>query len=293
MHVSGTGTDERRAAELRRLGLVTGHAYSLIELYSTPRLGKRLVRLRNPWAEGRGERDGKDSSIWSGPWRDGGPEWDSEPGLHEACNPGLQETDGVFWMALDDFVRYFERVDTAKLYETPRAVVRIKVPLPCWTHHTGAKLFAVRIEVPKTTSVEIVLNQQPQGAFRRRDADGHFCYSRDRDAFTRDLGIAVVSEGLQGLGSELQTPLAATGLRYVLGCARRVDPWVSCEGVLDGHDTSASSIYWVVPVTLNRYCDATVNTGRGRPDDADEDFVVLEVSSAHRIAAQVVQVSRV
>lgn len=247
------------------------------------------MRLRNPWAEGRGEREGMaGSSVWSGAWRDGGHEWDSEPGLREACNPGLQESEGVFWMALSDFVRCFRRVDTAKLYEPPRNVVRVKVPLPCWTDASGARVFAVRVEVPRTTSIEVVLHQQPQGILRRPGLDGFTPYSRDVEAFTRDLGIAVVvdAQARDRGGASVPPAQLATGLRFALGCDRRVEPWVSCEGMLDG-----PAVYWAVPVTLNRYVDAGVGTSRtGRGDDAYGDFVVLEIRSAHPVSAvQVVQ----
>ena len=272
------------ATELRRLGLVTGHAYSILDLYTTPGRAEHLIRLRNPWAEGRG--DGS-SGMWAGPWRDGGREWDSEPGLREKCSPCLQEQ-GVFWMSLADFVRFFRRVDAAKLYEAGRSVVRVRVPLPRWTDTAGAAVYAVRVDVARTTSVDVCLHQQPQGAARRVEPSGLIAFSRDPASFTRDLGVAVVVEG-RGAGA--QPEQVATGLQYALGSERRVDARVECEGMLDGPAT-----YWVVPVTLNRYWDASVGTGghTGMRDDADADFVVVEIRSAHPMASvSVVQVRSV
>lgn len=272
------------AAELRRLGLVTGHAYSVLDLYTTPGRAEHLIRLRNPWAEGRG--DGSSSGMWAGPWRDGGREWDSEPGLREKCSPCLQGQ-GVFWMALPDFARFFRRVDAAKLYEAGRSVVRVRVPLPRWTDAAGAAVCAVRVDVARTTSVDVCLHQQPQGSARRVEPSGLVAFSRDPASFTRDLGIAVVAEG-GGSGAGAPPEQVATGLRYSLGSERRVDAHVECEGMLDG-----PAAYWVVPVTLNRYWDASVGAGghAGMRDDADADFVVVEIRSAHPMASvSVVQV---
>lgn len=47
-------------------GIVTGHAYSVLQVYEAD--GLRLVELRNPW--GRGE--------WEGDWSDSSKKWGTE-----------------------------------------------------------------------------------------------------------------------------------------------------------------------------------------------------------------------
>jgi hypothetical protein len=46
-------------------------------------------------------------------------------------------------------------------------------------------------------------------------------------------------------------------------------------------------VYWAVPVSFNRTCEALV--GAGGTDDADDDFVVFEFHSANPVQVEVVQ----
>lgn len=46
------------------MGLVSGHAYTLIAAKQTSK-GDRLVKLRNPWGE----------TEWTGDWSDSSPLW--------------------------------------------------------------------------------------------------------------------------------------------------------------------------------------------------------------------------
>ncbi|CAK9007883.1 unnamed protein product [Durusdinium trenchii] len=77
-------------------GLMPRHAYTVLQAVEIP--GEvwedptRMVCLRNPW--GRCE--------WKGPWKDEGEEWKKNPKLAVELKSG-KKTDGVFWMAWDDF----------------------------------------------------------------------------------------------------------------------------------------------------------------------------------------------
>ena len=239
-------------------------------------------------------------SLWKGAWRDGGPEWDSEPGLHEACNPWHNESDNVFWMALRDFVRCFQSIQSAKLHDPPWSVVRVRVPLPrggSGAMADAVPVFALRIVVPQTADVDIAVSGQPRIAGRGIGEASPFV--RNKERYSRDLGIAVVKEGRDsgrspaaGDGRVRQDPTvrlqSALGMRYVMGARRRVAQLVSCEGVLDGLGGGDDGVYWVLPITLNGGCDGVGGTGRER-DGAD--FVVVEVHSSHAIAVDVVAVS--
>lgn len=85
-----------------RDGLVTGHAYSLLDIKDATINGKKttLAKVRNPWA----------SERYNGPWRAGDPNWTS------ALKKHLGETganDGTFWMPFDNFMKYFRRIGVA------------------------------------------------------------------------------------------------------------------------------------------------------------------------------------
>ena len=81
------------------LGLVSGHAYSLISIhefhggYGPP---LRLLKLRNPWGSGE----------WLGDWSDRSPLW--TPELKQQVG-FVDRDDGIFFMTMEDYMANFER----------------------------------------------------------------------------------------------------------------------------------------------------------------------------------------
>lgn len=57
---------EEQAAKFESMGLVQGHAYSLIGAYEGN--GVQLVQVRNPWGQ----------HEWTGDWSDNSPLWTEE-----------------------------------------------------------------------------------------------------------------------------------------------------------------------------------------------------------------------
>lgn len=84
---------------LEETGLVGWHAYSLIDARHVSS-GHNLVRLRNPWG----------IKEWQGAWSDGSSEWTRYRSVAKDLDH-TEENDGSFWMAFEDFVRYFDRID--------------------------------------------------------------------------------------------------------------------------------------------------------------------------------------
>merc|ERR1711879_304995 len=89
--------------EVRPDGLVTGHAYSVIQVKKVS--GYKMVQLRNPWGnehEWKGRCSDHDSNWWS-----------QNPGIKKQLNWGSRTSnkkDGLFWMPFDDFVSIFDYV---------------------------------------------------------------------------------------------------------------------------------------------------------------------------------------
>lgn len=85
-----------------RNGLVTGHAYSLLDIRDVTINGKKtsLAKVRNPWA----------SERYNGPWRDDDPNW--TPALRKELN-AVKSNDGAFWMPFDNFLNFFRRIGVA------------------------------------------------------------------------------------------------------------------------------------------------------------------------------------
>ena len=96
----------------RKDGLVGGHAYSLIAAKRVKVKGSdpvRLLQLRNPWG----------NFEWTGRWSDASAEWTTHKKVAKACgvDPGKPSDDGVFWMAYEDFLAYFDSIDVLKRTE--------------------------------------------------------------------------------------------------------------------------------------------------------------------------------
>lgn len=79
-------------------GIVSGHAYSLIDLYEFEHEGEnvRLCKLRNPWGH----------KEWAGDWSDDSDKW--TPELKERFNVTVAD-DGLFYMSWNDYLEMYKR----------------------------------------------------------------------------------------------------------------------------------------------------------------------------------------
>ena len=86
-----------------KLGLVTGHAYAVLDVIQT-RDGTKMLLLKNPWASNgwKGKFSRYDKESWSD------PSFQSEVGYDPDMAP--REDDGVFWIAWDDVLHYFRNL---------------------------------------------------------------------------------------------------------------------------------------------------------------------------------------
>ena len=77
-------------------GVISGHAYSLIQIVEFKHQGKdvRLLQLRNPWGSGE----------WQGAWSDKSPLW--TPALKKQCG-FVDGDDGMFFIELNDYLEHF------------------------------------------------------------------------------------------------------------------------------------------------------------------------------------------
>ena len=120
-YVIGAGT--RRLGFLERIrgdiGLISSHAYTIINLYSYKDKNKneliRLVKLRNPWGE----------KEFNGDWSDNSSKWNGffkiEFEFKEA------KDDGIFYMSYEDFTYYFKSVEILKMKENYEIISSCKI----------------------------------------------------------------------------------------------------------------------------------------------------------------------
>ena len=104
---------EEQAAIFKELGLVDGHAYTMISVKDIDYL--RLCLIRNPWG----------NFEWKGDYSDDSDLWTDE--LKEAVGY-KNEDDGCFWMKWDDVQYYFSRVSVNRINDDHTFVSK-----PC--HH--------------------------------------------------------------------------------------------------------------------------------------------------------------
>jgi len=93
-------------------GIVSGHAYSLIDVKAaTDSMGQVVgfARLRNPHGKGDAGAGGAPTTEWNGNWCDGHPLWAANPGIAQQLNY-VAVNDGTFWMEWGDFTAVYDEI---------------------------------------------------------------------------------------------------------------------------------------------------------------------------------------
>jgi calpain-15 len=144
-------------------GIVSGHAYSLLRV--AEHQGVRLLNIRNPW--GRFE--------WDGDWSDGSELWTED--FVDALKPTLDESDGAFWVCLEDFVAKFTAFNTlqVKPWEEMRLkgkFIRVREAdneeLGIGNQDWVISKFHYRIQVSEACNICLTIHQEDQ---RQEGAD--------------------------------------------------------------------------------------------------------------------------
>ncbi|KAL9647648.1 hypothetical protein ABK040_015138 [Willaertia magna] len=100
-----------------KVGIVDGHFYTL--LWCKEAMGERLIKLRNPWGGG---------VEWNGRFSDSDSAW--TPKMKQAFDylEANNTNDGVFFMPIEDFVKYFVSISICK-YNPAYVRKSIQVPV--------------------------------------------------------------------------------------------------------------------------------------------------------------------
>lgn len=140
-----------KVREERRSGIVSQHAYAILDTYEGH--GQRLVKIRNPW--GRKE--------WTGAWSDGSKEW--TPEWLSRLNHQFGD-DGIFWMTYKDMLSKYKYIDRTRIFGPEWHVAQqwMSVQVPWSTLDYQTNYFS--IDVPEDTEAVIVLSQLDDRYFK-------------------------------------------------------------------------------------------------------------------------------
>lgn len=100
-HLLACGSHSGKDTDVSDLGIVQGHAYSILRVVELD--GHRLLQVRNPWG----------STEWKGRWSDA----DSKSWTQRMRKKldFRDADDGSFWMAFEDFVVHFATVYVCRI----------------------------------------------------------------------------------------------------------------------------------------------------------------------------------
>ncbi|KAK6367900.1 hypothetical protein LTS17_010052 [Exophiala oligosperma] len=140
-----------KVREERRSGIVSQHAYAILDTYEGH--GERLVKIRNPW--GRKE--------WTGAWSDGSKEW--TPAWLSRLDHQFGD-DGIFWMTYKDMLSKYKYIDRTRIFGPEWHVAQqwMSVQVPWSTLDYQTNHFS--IDVPEDTEAVIVLSQLDDRYFK-------------------------------------------------------------------------------------------------------------------------------
>ena len=146
-----TVTENTNIHYLAKIGLISNHAYTVIDLAEVidPHKGiqVRLLKIRNPWG----------TNEWVGDWSDKSPKW--TPELIEQVNY-KDEDNGTFWISYEDFCKFYT--------STHICMVKNNYSL-CYEKYNYDKNEAfnlVQIDVPKDSSGYFIVNQRNARIYR-------------------------------------------------------------------------------------------------------------------------------
>jgi len=96
-------SSELTEEEAERVGLVTAHAYAVLDVFESTTLGVRLLQLKNPWMKGgwKGKYSATDMKSWSN-------QLQHEVGYKR--QEAIKHEDGVFWISWNDVLHYFSNM---------------------------------------------------------------------------------------------------------------------------------------------------------------------------------------
>ncbi|ESO93662.1 hypothetical protein LOTGIDRAFT_104705 [Lottia gigantea] len=200
----------------QELGLRSRHAYSILDVQDVE--GNKLLRLRNPWGR----------FSWKGDWSDKSSKWHT---ISSTVRNNLMihgETEGVFWISLDDLLKYFDSIDVCKIRPDWRET-RIQGVFP---RNAMEPMKIVKLTVFYTTELELGLFQEG---------------IRGNESTTLDLCLVVLRE--------VKNTSTAAG-RVVGGSKRELKSFIGCNMMIEPGEYLVMCLafnHWTLGKLLSTY----------------------------------------
>jgi len=212
-------------------GLHGGHCYSLLRVVEAN--DTRLLCMRNPWAHGE----------WTGPWGDKSEEWTDE--MKEACGLTTKD-DGVFWMAVEDFVQVASRANFARTFgpswQTVKAYNRFSdTPLRARAKKAYQAQDDAEISFQKGDTIEVIEVQGywAKGKVERTGEEGFY---RAKDAEMKTASVYKYEFSVSDIADE--APVILTLMRENQKQCREWNK--RKEDGVNYKNTKYSSGYWFI-----------------------------------------------
>ncbi|XP_061165136.1 calpain-D-like [Saccostrea echinata] len=182
MGVSCGGNDKTEDKVYKRKGLLAQHAYSILDVKDID--GNKLLRLRNPWGR----------FSWNGDWSDNSTKWANISTRAKQDLMLYGEKSGVFWISIEDVLKYFDSVEICKIRPDWREI-RLEGIFPT----NASEVFKmVKLTVSKTTEVEVgVFQNGVRGSKNKNLADLCALILRDSPDGVQTFGSLVACSNRQ------------------------------------------------------------------------------------------------
>ncbi|XP_054755553.2 calpain-15-like [Lytechinus pictus] len=237
----GSGNMKINPQLYQDVGLRPRHSYSVLDIQDI--CNNRLIQLRNPWGH----------FSWNGAWSDGSALWTDV--MKEALMVhGASE--GIFWMSLDDMIKYFDCIDICKV-RPEWSENRLEGTFP---PSSAMPMKVTILKVTEATEVDFTIYQT---------------WRRLEKASRNPLDLTLIVMRSMGMTTRNMS-------KVMTFCKRQLRAFVGCSAFLD------PGIYVIVPLAFNHWKTGQPTGGPSKPavNNGNAHNYTLAIHSAKPIEAR-------
>ena len=176
-----TATNDTNLDYLSKMGLVTNHAYSVVDtaqLKNPNGTITKLLKMKNTWG----------TNEWLGDWSDGSRKWTED--YKKQVNLEEKE-DGIFWMSFEDFLQFYTSTHICQIHDDYIYNSK-KIPV---SQDDAYNL--IKVNVSKGTEGYFIVNLKNTRIYRNLKGNDDF-----ENPFCSMIVFKEGKEGLKYIGSD-------------------------------------------------------------------------------------------